>query len=180
MLSITVPATTNWDEAKEEFVTFQGEVLMLEHSLVAVSKWEEFTERPFLVKGEKSTEDIVKYVECMTISPVNDPNVYANLSMENFAAIDAYINLKMTATWFRNEGPQRPSGEIITAEIIYYWMIALNIPTEYRYWHIQKLLTLVKVLNLKNAPPKKEDRASMLQRQRELNEQRQAALNTTG
>lgn len=180
MLSITVPATTNWDEAKEEFVTFQGEELLLEHSLVSLSKWESFTERPFLGKDEKSREDIVEYIKCMTISPVNDPNVYENLSNNNFEVINTYINLKMTATWFRDQGPTRPNGEIVTAEIIYYWMIALNVPMECQYWHLQKLLTMVKVLNLKNAPPKKQDRQTMAQRQRELNAARLAQNNTTG
>jgi hypothetical protein len=180
MLGVTVPASTDWDEATEKFITFQGEELLLEHSLASVSKWESLTSKPFLVKEEKSGDEILEYIKCMTISPVVDPNVYAHLSNQNISDVNEYINLKMTATWFRDEGPNRPNGETITAEIMYYWIIALNIPMECQYWHLQKFLTLVRVVNLKNAPPKKQTRGDMAAQRRALNEQRLAQNKTTG
>lgn len=174
MLSITVPPSDQWDEEKQRFIMFPGEVLLLEHSLVSLSKWESFTEKAFLGLQEKTTEDILEYVKCMTISPVNYPETYDNLSDENIDEINKYINLKMTATWFAEDKASRPNGETVTAEIVYHWMIALNIPMECQYWHFQRLLTLVRVLNLKNSPAKKQDRQTMAQQRRNLNAQRLA------
>lgn len=175
MLEITVPPSDKWDEEKSVFIIFPGEVLLLEHSLASISKWESFTEKPFLAKADKTHEDIVEYIRFMCISPVNHPEVFDNLSDANFDAISKYINLKMTATWFKEDAPSRPTGEIVTSEIVYHWMIALNVPMECQYWHFARLLTLVRVLNIKNAPPKKQDRQSMAQQRRALNEQRMAA-----
>lgn len=177
MLSITVPPSDKWDEEHQRFIVFPGEVLLLEHSLVSISKWESSTEKAFLGKAEKTTEDILEYIKYMTISPVNHPEVYENLSQENFDEINTYLNLKMTATWFKEDAPARPSGETVTAELVYYWMVALQIPIECQYWHFSRLLTLVKVLNLKNAPAKKQDKQTMAQDRRTLNEQRLAQKN---
>lgn len=180
MLEITVPPSDKWDESKQVFILFPGEVLLLEHSLASISKWESFTEKPFLAKSDKTREDIIEYIKFMCVSPVNHPEVFDNLTDPNFDLISAYINLKMTATWFREDAPARPSGETVTAEIVYYWMVALNIPMECQYWHFSRLLTLVKVLNLKNAPAKKQDRQSLAQQRRSLNEQRLAQNNNPG
>jgi hypothetical protein len=180
MLLLTVPATRVWDEAKEEFVQFQGESLLLEHSLVSLSKWEESTEKPFLVKEEHTIEETIEYIKFMTISPVNNPFVYELLTQEHFDQISAYIDKKMTATWFRETKQQRPSTEAITAEILYYYMIALNIPMECQYWHLNKLLTLIKVTNLKNAPEEKKGRRTNIADRRAAAAAARARYNTKG
>lgn len=187
MLRITVPAVTAldaWDEATNQFVKiegFQGGDLLLEHSLVSLSKWEEITEKPFLGKEEKTREDTIEYIKCMTIAPVSSPEIYNHLTPENIQEIDAYIGRKMTATVIKEIPGSKSTGEFITAEIIYYWMVALQVPLECQYWHLNKLITLIRVINLKNQPEKKmRPTRSSLASRRALAAQRRRQFNTSG
>ena len=153
MLRITIPAAELWDESRQEFVSTKEQTLQLEHSLVSLSKWESKWCKPFLSKNDKTAEETLDYVKCMTITPNVDSNVY------NFL---------------------KGSREIVTAELIYYWMIALNIPFECQKWHLNRLLSLVRVCNIKNAPPKKYSRRELASRNAALNAARRKQLNTTG
>jgi len=179
MLIINVPLEPeSFDEEKEEFVvkTFP---LALEHSLVSLSKWESKFEKPFLSENEKTVEEILWYVGAMTLTKNPPEEILQKLSQENLVAINEYINAKMTATTFREKN-NMPSREIITAELVYYWMIALNIPIECQHWHLKRLLTLVEVCNLKNAPEKKMSPAELAAKHREVNAKRRAELGTKG
>lgn len=180
MLFITVPAADLFDEATQQFVKFDGGALMLEHSLVSLSKWESFTEKPFLGQDPKTREETIEYIKFMNSAPVNSPEIYDHLSASNYNEISRYIDAKMTATWFTETAPSRGHDEVITAEIVYYWMIALQVPIEAQYWHLNRLLTLIKVMNFKNSPAKKMGRQSAAQQRRMLNDQRLAQMNTTG
>lgn len=155
MLQITVPPEELWDEKEEKFVYLKSQTLQLEHSLVSLSKWERKWNKVFLSKKEKTLEETIDYIRCMTITQNVHPDVYNRLSNENFDEINAYINAPMTATYFSGKEPGTPSREEVTSEIIYYWMIILNIPFEYQKWHLNSLLTLIKVCDIKNKPPKK-------------------------
>ena len=153
MLHITVPAVEYWDERKEEFVNLkESQSLQLEHSLVSISKWESKYCKPFLTKESKTYEETIEYIKCMTITQNVKDDVYNHLSKENFDAINAYISNPMTATTFRDNSTG-VNRETPTSELIYYWMIALNIPMECQRWHINRLLTLIRVCNIKNTPP---------------------------
>ena len=178
MLQITIPAGKAWDESKEEFVVSKEQTLLLEHSLVSLSKWEQKWHKPFLSKEEKTLEETIDYIKCMTLTRNVKPETYFFLTEENIIEINKYIENPMTATIFSDE--KKPSREIITNELIYYWMIALNIPQEYQKWHLNHLLALIRVCNIKNAPAKKMSKYEIMKRNRELNEKRRQQLNTTG
>ena len=156
MLQITVQiAPDYWDEKNEVFVDAKTTKLQLEHSLVSISKWESKWHKTFLSKKEKTYDEIIDYIKDMTLTQNVKPEVYNCLSTENIKEIDEYINDPMTATTFSNANQQKGNRETVTSELIYYWMIQLNIPFECRKWHLNTLLTLIEVCNVKNSPPKK-------------------------
>lgn len=180
MLTLIIHGDEYWDEASGEFLT-QGDVTVeLEHSLVSLSKWESITEKPFLVEGKKTNEEIYEYIKCMCLTPGIAPDVFARLSSTNLEQVNNYIESKMTATWFfeHSEGPK--STETVTSELIYYWLVTFNIPFEVEMWHLNRLFTLIKVCNLKNGKPRKMSRSDAARMQRELNAQRKAQLGTSG
>ena len=180
MLTITIPPVEEWDEERNEFVYTKEYTLQLEHSLVSLSKWESKWNKPFLTKAEKSQEEIVDYIRCMTITQNIDPVVYNYLTNGNIQQIYEYIESPMTATTFSKQENVAPNREIITAELIYYWMIALEIPFECQKWHLNRLMTLIRVCNIKNQPPKKQGRKALLSRNAALNKARRAQLGTLG
>jgi oligoribonuclease NrnB/cAMP/cGMP phosphodiesterase (DHH superfamily) len=180
MLRITIPAVEQWDEAKQEFIYTKEQTLSLEHSLVSLSKWESKWCKAFLTKDEKTFEETLDYIKCMTLTQNVDPEVYNYLTNGNIKEINEYIEAPMTATYFSDEKTSKISREQVTAELIYYWMIALNIPFECQKWHLNRLLTLIKVCNIKNQPPKKRSKKDIMSRNAALNAARRKQLNTKG
>lgn len=180
MLRITIPAQELWDSDKQEFIYTKEQVLQLEHSLVSVSKWEAKWCKTFLSKKEKTYEETVDYIKCMTITQNVDPDVYNYLTEENMKEINNYISAPMTATWFSDERTGSANNEQVTSELIYYWMIALNVPFECQKWHLNRLLTLIRVCNIKNKPPKKMSKSEIMSRNAALNAARRKQLGTKG
>lgn len=179
MLKIVVPEREFYDEANNEFITIKEQTLQLEHSLVSLSKWESKWHKPYLNKEDKSVAEVLDYIRCMTITQNVNELVYKNLSVENIEEIKKYIEDPMTATTV-NETNSKRSNEIVTSELIYYWMIAYNIPMECQKWHLNRLLTLVKVCSVKNTPPKKMSRREIMNRNAALNAARRKRLGTKG
>lgn len=180
MLTITIPGTELWDEAKEEFIVIKPQTLQLEHSLVSLSKWESKWCKPFLANKDKTIEETLDYIKCMTITQNVKPEVYNYLSNSNITEVNRYIDAPMTATSFNDPQNKKPNREIITAEIIYYWMISFNIPFECQKWHLNRLLALIRVCNIKNSPQKKMSKSEIMRRNAELNALRKKQLNTNG
>lgn len=178
MLTITIPPIESFDETKEEFITAKGAVLLLEHSLVSLSKWESKWCKPFLSKDDKTYEETADYIACMTITQNVDSAVYQTIPNSIIEQVNEYIDKPMTATVIRQR--TKGSREIITAEIIYYWMIALQIPFECQKWHLNRLLTLINVCNIKNGPQKKMSQRDVMRRNAELNAARRKSLNSKG
>ena len=186
MLQIIIPAreaSELWDEKNEEFIPIPAtkeQTLQLEHSLLSLSKWESKWCKPFFTKEEKTNEEIIDYIRCMTITTNVKPDVYYCLSKENISEVIKYIDAPMTATTFSKQKHGGINREQVTSELIYYWMIALNIPFECQKWHLNRLLTLIRICEIKNEPPKKMSKGEIMSRNRSLNAARKKRLNTHG
>ena len=180
MLQITIPPLEGFNEETSEFVNSEALVLELEHSLVALSKWESKWEKPFLGFEEKTEEQTRDYIRMMILGGIPSEEDFSRLSAENITAVNDYIEARMTATWFSDKQDGKRPREIITAEIIYYWMISFGIPFECQYWHLNRLLTLIRVCNAKSAPGKKMSKSEATSRQRELNAIRRSKTGSRG
>lgn len=177
MLTVIVPETELYNEVSNEFTIVKEQKLNLEHSLVSVSKWESKWHKPFFDKKDKTQEETVDYIRCMCINNV-DPLVFTCITPNIISIINKYIEDPMTATTINSQ--KKGSKEIITAEIIYYWMVALNIPFECQKWHLNRLLTLINVCSIKNSPSKKMNPKDVMRRNASLNAARRKSLHTRG
>lgn len=180
MLEVIIPETEYFNESTNEFINTKSQKLQLEHSLVSLYKWESKWNKSFISTDEKTTEETFDYIRCMTLTQNVDPDVYNNIPPDVLDTIRKYIEAPMTATTFNEKNVSKGKREIITAEIIYYWMIAAQIPFECQKWHLNKLFTLIKVCNIKNAPDKKMSRQDILNKNRALNAERRKRLQTKG
>lgn len=181
MLELVVKGKELYDENTGEFISTKDSVLRLEHSLISLAKWESKWHKPFLGKEEKTVEEMCDYVRCMTIMQNRvDPNVYLSLDREEFAKLDEYMNDTMTATWFNDKNNPRSRQKVITAELIYYWMITLQIPFECEKWHLNRLLNLIRVCNNENTPKKKMKNKDVMKQNAELNAARKRMMGTKG
>ena len=181
MLTINVPISPEgWDEAKQEFVEPEYRTLQLEHSLVSLSKWESKWHKPFYSKKEKTEEEMLDYIKCMTLTKNVGSDVYNHLTIDNVKDVKNYINDPMTATTLSRDEKGQSNSETITSELIYYWMIASNIPFESQKWHLNRLITLIRVCSIKNTPPKKRSKRDIMSRNAALNAARRKQMNTKG
>lgn len=180
MLELTIPEHELFNEATNEFIPIPAQTIKLEHSLVSISKWESKWKKPFLDQKKKTREETIDYIRCMTITQNVSPLVYAGLSSKNIEEVAKYIEEPQTATWFNDANHVKGQKEVTTSELIYYWMVAFNIPMECQKWHLSRLLTLVKICNIKNQKPKKMGHKAIMSDNRALNAARRARLNTKG
>ena len=179
---ITIPEQEFFNSATNEFYTIKSTTLNIEHSLVSISKWESKWHVAFLDdKVEKTNEMLIDYIKCMTITQNVDPLIYEHLPADVISEINDYISDPMTATIFsdlnRSNGNR---GEFVTSELVYYWMIAQNIPLECEKWHFNRLMTLIRICSEKNTPSKKMNKRDILNRNRALNEARKKASGSRG
>lgn len=181
MLRIVIPEEERYDEERDEFIYGEAQELCLEHSLVSLSKWESRWHKSFLFTKEKTDEESLDYIRCMTVAPEDvNPEVYNRITQTNITEIYEYINNPMTATTIRDDHSGKSNREILTAELIYYYMISFNIPVEFQDWHLNRLLTLIRLCSVKNAPAKKRSKADIMRENAKLNAARRAQMNTKG
>ena len=180
MLSITIPGFELYDEQTNRIETIKGRDLQLEHSLVSISKWESKWKKPFLSNKERTREETIDYIRCMTLTQNVDNRIYQGITYENVKAVNDYINDSMTATTFNKNSNNRSSRSIITSEIIYYWMISLEIPMECQKWHLNRLLTLIRVCDEKSQPGKKMSKKDVMRQYSSLNAARKSKYGTRG
>ena len=178
MLRIIVPGSEYYDEEKNEFIYRKDQELQMEHSLISISKWEAKWKIAYNKDRKKSPEEILDYFRCMTINRV-DPDVYERLTEQNINDIISYMNDPMTACYFDNDNSSK-SKDVMTSEMIYYYMIVLGIPFECEKWHFNKLLALIEVCSIKNKPEKTMSRADLLRKNARLNAARKKAHHTKG
>lgn len=176
---IAIPATEFYDERTNEFVEIKEQTIVIKHSLVSLSKWEAKWHKPFLSSTQKTWEESIDYVRCMTLTQKVNPLVYSAITPALFNEINEYIDDPMTARKFRDE-ERNGRNELITSELVYYWMIALGIPMECQKWHLNRLLALIRLCSIKNAPPKKGHSMNYLQQRSALNASRRKALHSRG
>ncbi len=180
MLKITIPERDYWDYEKEQFISVKHTELQLEHSLVSISKWESRWHKPFLGRREKNMEETIDYIRCMTLTQNVNPQVYSYISNDVMEQIFSYMEDPMTATWISRKDKGSPVHEVITAEIIYYWMICAGIPFECQKWHLNRLLMLIRVCNAKNGPARKLGKKELAMRNTALNAARRKKYNSKG
>ena len=180
MLKIVIPEREFFNENTNQFEYSKPQEVTLEHSLISISKWESKWHKPFLdEKHQKTDEEFIDYVRCMSLTNIPE-EVFENISESNKAEIMMYINDSHTATWFAEDKTPPPSNKIITSEVIYSWMIQQEVPFECQKWHLNRLLTLIRVCSIENMPAKKMSPASILSQNTSLNKMRKAMLHTRG
>lgn len=179
MLKLPIEGREYYDENLNKFITVKSQVLVLEHSLLSISKWEAKWKKSFLSNKQRTLEESLDYIRCMTINQV-DPSVYYGITNAHMEKVNEYINDTQSATTFSKNPSDRPSREVITSELIYYWMVALQIPFECEKWHLNRLLTLIRICNIKNAPPKSMSKNAILSSNAALNKARRQALHSKG
>lgn len=190
---VVVPAHEDWDENLQKFVGIDKDYeITLEHSLVSISKWEQKWHKAFLSDNKKTYEETCDYIRCMCLDEDVPDVVFMNIPSDVVDEVNEYIQDSATATWFSEDpmegngsGKSRSKKEVITSEIVYYWMVELNIPESYQYWHFNRLMTLIKVINIKReeADPnskKKMSRNDILARNAKLNAARRKAMHSKG
>jgi len=181
MLTIIVPSVEYYDEIKEEFVPVTKEqTLKLEHSLLSLYEWESKWNKAWYSRQEKTVDETTDYIRCMTLNQDVDPKVYDNLSTDNINQVKKYLEAPLTAIHFPKDKLGGSNNETITNELIYYWMVALNIPFTCEKWHLNHLFNLVRVCNLKAKPPKKGNQRDSMSRNAALNAARRKQYNTKG
>lgn len=179
-LTITIPGNELYDQAAGKFITTKSHTITLEHSLVSIARWESKWHKPYLSREPKTKEELIDYFRCMTLTQNVPMSVYYAIDGETMQKIIDYIQDPNTATTFRKSN-KPPSREIVTNEIVYYWMTALNIPFDpCEKWHFQHLMTLIEVCSLKQQPAKKMPKGEALRQRSALNAARRSKYNTHG
>ena len=186
MLQIILPAVEEnelWDEINQEFIPVPAQkslTLRLEHSLISLSKWESKWRKPFFTKKDKTVEETIDYIRCMTLENNIDPQVYNRLTDKHLKEIHDYMYAPMTATVVKERKTEKRGKGFITSELIYYWMIVNDIPFECEKWHLNRLITLIDVCSAYNTQPQKMSKSALARQYAEINAANRKKYNSKG
>ncbi len=180
MLTINIPDREYFDEITNEFIYVKGKSIVLEHSLLSISKWESKWKKPFLGNNSKSFEESIDYIRCMTLTQNVDSRLYYNIDAGIFKQVSDYIEDGMSATTITNNGSKKRSGRAVTSELIYSWMVSFRIPFSCEKWHLNRLLTLINICEINNSPKKKMSKRELYAKNKSLNEARRQRMNSSG
>lgn len=181
MLKLFIPKMSMFDENTQRFIDRKDTELRLEHSLLAISKWESKYEKPFLNEEQRTPEEFLYYILCMDTTGRLTMEDVRSLTTDEQLEIKRYIETQHTATTFSGKDPNAARGhkETITSELVYYWMVAMQIPFDAEKWNIDRLLTLIRICSIKNNPKKMSKKDTMINNSA-LNAARRKAMGTRG
>lgn len=184
MLTVNVPTgNESYNESTQTFIN-ETVPVRLEHSLHSMSKWEAKYQKPFLSTSEEHTKahsEVIDYITMMVLGTPITEDLLDRLIEHNLTEIQEYIADKQTATWIterKKTGAQ--SSEMITSELIYYWMFSYQIDVSCESWHINRLLTLIRIFGIKQEKPEKMGKAEADAQRKALNAQRRAKMMSKG
>lgn len=189
MLKIYIPGGELYSEDQNQFYDVDGVELILEHSLKSIHEWEQKYHKPYLSQEKKTLEERSFYIQCMTLNLDEVLNAfeyfYTNIPDIVFKEVDEYLNDPMTATKIGNRSDKEPSqfseDKVLTAEVIYAYLVLLNIPFECASWNFNTLMTLIKVVSIKKSDGgQKMSMAEIARQNQMINEKRRKRFHSKG
>lgn len=181
MLEITTIEDEFYDSRTNKFIHIPACTLTLEHSLISLAKWESKWHIPYFDNNvQKTSAQELDYIRCMVIGNLKSEYVLQALSINNILEIRDYIKNPMTATTFQKKARGKVKKEVTTAETLYAHMFSHGVSIECQKWHLNRLLTLLRVCDLQNAPREKMTKKQTAQWNAEQNAARKAKYNTRG
>lgn len=182
MHTINIVESEFYDEERNRFIRIPSRKIVIEHSLVSISKWEQKWHKPFF-NTDFTREELLDYIRCMTITQNVDPNTYLGISGEEMKKVREYMNDPATATTIKEKPgkpkPKRNVSQIITSELIYGWMIQYGVPMECQKWHVNRLIMLIRVCQELQGTEKM-SKKDLYKQNRALNAARKAKYHTRG
>lgn len=180
-LTITIPGGELFDNETQKFTDLPSTVLVLEHSLISISKWEAIWKKPWLNdKYEKTNDELYSYIQCMIIKGNADDKVVRCITRDEYIKILRYIDDPMTASTVNKKKKNNSSNNFVTSELIYAWMVQFRIPPEYQKWHLNRLMMLINILDELNQDPKKKSEAELIRDYKQINERNKKLFHTKG
>jgi hypothetical protein len=171
-----------WDNEKQEFIYPEKGSLLLEHSLLSISKWEAIWHKPYMGSENKTNEEFYSYIKCMSLKGEPDDKILNSLTRDNLEDILTYIENPMTATTVKEDASSvcGTPKNFVTSELLYAYMVNYNIPVEFENWHINRLLTLIRLCSSKQEKPKKMSQAEIMRENARINAMRRSKLGSKG
>lgn len=176
MLELYIPDSDFFDEETSEFITVKGGLFKFEHSLYSMSLWEAKYKKSFLELKQYTNDELTDYTIFMCQTRLDPLLVTTGVTRQ----VLEYIADSRTATRIQNGNTRQAKTTVLTSEVIYSMMVAYNVPFETQHWHLNRLMTLLQVISIRQSPQKKKSTQEVYEENHKLNEQRKQQLKTKG